>query len=87
MVNFISKPGVFFMGLQLNDFKNSYISCGMVPPHIIGASDFAIRKFSFITQNKDRVSMMNLRSLGPDNHCKSKMQDPLFRAYSRVSKR
>ena len=42
MVNFISKPGVFFMGVQLNDFINSYISCGMAPPHIIGASDFAI---------------------------------------------
>ena len=52
MVNFISEPGVFFMGLQLNDFKNSNISCGMAPPHITGASDFAIRKVSFITQTK-----------------------------------
>ena len=52
MVNFISKTGVFFMGVQLNDFINSYISCGMAPPHIIGASDFAIRKVSFITQIK-----------------------------------
>ena len=32
------------MGIQLNDFINSYISCSMAPPHIIGASDFAIRK-------------------------------------------
>ena len=52
MVNFISKPGVFFMGIQLNDFINSFISCGIAPPHIIGASDFAIRKVSFITQTK-----------------------------------
>ena len=52
MVNFISKPGVFFMGVQQNDFINSYISCGMAPPQIIGASDFAIRKVSFITQTK-----------------------------------
>ena len=52
MVNFISKPGVFIMGIQLNDFINSYISCGMAPPNIIGASDFAIRKVSFITQTK-----------------------------------
>ena len=42
MVNFISKPGVFFMGIQLNDFINSYNSSGMAPPHIMGASDFAI---------------------------------------------
>ena len=40
MVNFISKSGVFFGGVQLNDFLNSYNSCGMAPPHIIGASDF-----------------------------------------------
>ena len=52
MVNFISKPGVFFMGVQLNDFINSCISCGMAPPHIIGTSDFAIRKVSYITLTK-----------------------------------
>ena len=52
MVFFISKPGVFFMGVQLDDFINSYFSCGMAPPDIIGASDFAIRKVSFITQTK-----------------------------------
>ena len=40
------------MGVQLNDSINSYISCGMAPPHIIGASDFAIRKVSCITQTK-----------------------------------
>ena len=28
------------MDVQLNDFINLYISCGMAPPHIIGASDF-----------------------------------------------
>ena len=44
MVNFISKPGVFFSGVQLNDFMNSYISYGMASPHIIGASNLAIRK-------------------------------------------
>ena len=52
MINFISKPGVFFMGVQLNDFINSCISCGMGPPHIIGALDFTIRKVSYITQTK-----------------------------------
>ena len=41
---FISKPGVFFRGVQLNDFMNSYISCGMSTPHVIGASELAIRK-------------------------------------------
>ena len=44
MVNFISKPGVFFRGVQLNDFMNSYISCGKPPPRIIGASDLATGK-------------------------------------------
>ena len=29
IVNFISKPGVFFRGVQLNDFMNLYISCGI----------------------------------------------------------
>ena len=52
MVNFISKPGVFFMGIELNDFINSYISYGIAPPHVIGASDFAIKKVSFINQTK-----------------------------------
>ena len=65
MVKFISKPRVFFMAIQLNDFINSYISCGMAPPHITGASDFAIRKVSFITQTKTDYPFMNLRSLGP----------------------
>ena len=64
MVNFISKPGVFFRGIQLNDFMNSYISCGMASPHIIGALDFAIKKVSF-NPNKDRLSIMILRSPGP----------------------
>ena len=40
---FISKPGVFFRGVQLNDFMNSHISCGMAPPHIICASDYPFR--------------------------------------------
>ena len=52
------------MGIQLNDFINSYISCGMAPPHIIGASNFAIRKVSY-NPNKGRLSVMNLRSPGP----------------------
>ena len=38
------KPRVFFRGVQLNDFMNSYISCGLTPPHIIGASDLTFRK-------------------------------------------
>ena len=64
MVNFISKPGVFFRDLQLNDFMNSYISCGLAPRHIIGASDFAITKVSF-NQNKGRLSVVNLGSPRP----------------------
>ena len=40
------------MCVQLNDFINVYISCGMASHHIIGASDFAIRNVSFITQTK-----------------------------------
>ena len=61
MVNVISKPGVLSW-VYNNDFINSYISCGMAPPHITAASDFA----SFIyNPNKDRLSVMNLRSLGP----------------------
>ena len=52
------------MGVQLNDFINSYISCGMTSPHIIGASYFAIRKVSF-NPNKGRLSVMNFKSPGP----------------------
>ena len=66
MVNFISKPGMFFMGVQLNDYINSYVSCGMTPPRIIGVSDFAIRKKKIISNpNKDRLSVMNLGWPGP----------------------
>ena len=92
MVNFISKSGVFFRGVQLNDFMNSYISCGKAPPRIIGASDLAIGKVWF-NPNKGRLSIMNLTLPGPvarhsDRHyCKSKMQDTFSRACSRVSKR
>ena len=43
---------------------NSYISCGMAPPHIIGTSEFAVRKVSF-NSNKGRLSVMNLRSSEP----------------------
>ena len=53
------------MGIQLNGFINLYISCGMAPSHIIGASDFAIRKTFIYNPNKDKLSVMNLRSLGP----------------------
>ena len=63
-VNFISKPGVFFRSVELNDFMNSFISCGMASPHLIAASDFAIRKVS-VNPNKGRLSIMNLKSLGP----------------------
>ena len=64
MVNFISKSGVLFRCVQLNDFMNSYISCGMASLHIIGVSDFAIRKVSF-NPNKGRLSVMNLKLPGP----------------------
>ena len=90
MVHFISKPGIFFRGVQRNEFMNSYNSCGVAPPHVIGASDFAIRKVPF-NLNKGRLSIMNLRSPGPaagqTDYCKSKVQDPFFRADSRVIKR
>ena len=58
MENFISKPGVFFHGSTTECsffffvFFFVLFFCGMAPPHIIGASDFAIRKVSFITQPK-----------------------------------
>ena len=51
MVSFISKALVFFRGVQLNYFMNSYISYGMKSPRIIGASDLAIRKVD-LTQTK-----------------------------------
>ena len=65
------------MGVQLNDFINSYISCGMAPPHITGASDFAIRKVSFITQTKTdyQLRRYELEIAGTcsraHNYCKS----------------
>ena len=40
MVNFISKPGVFFSRM----IYELYILCGMSPTHIIGASDLAINE-------------------------------------------
>ena len=55
---------MFFRSVELTFFVNSFISCGMASPHIIDASDFAIRKVSF-NPNKGRLSVMNLRSLGP----------------------
>ena len=64
MVNLISKTGVFFRGVELSVFMNSFISCGMALPHIIDTSDFVIRKDS-VNPNKDRLSDMNLRSPGP----------------------
>ena len=55
---------VFFKSVELTFFVNSFILCGMASPHIIDASDFAIRKVSFYP-NKGRLSVMNLRSPGP----------------------
>ena len=57
---FLTKPMVFFRSVELTFFVNSFISCGMASPHIIDASDFAIRKVSFNT-NKGRLSVMNIR--------------------------
>ena len=85
MVNFISKSGVFFSGVQLNDFMNLYISCSTGPPHITGASDLAVRKVLF-NLNKSYELEIARTSSRTDNYCKSKMQDPFFKAYSRVSK-
>ena len=77
----------FFRSVELTFFVNSFISCGMASPHITDASEFAIRKVSF-NPNKGRLSVTNLKSPGSvADFCKSKMQDPLFRAYSKVSKR
>ena len=55
---------VFFRSVELTFFVNSFISYGLASPHIIDASDFAIRKISF-NPNKGRLSVMNLRSPGP----------------------
>ena len=55
---------VFFGSVELTFFVNSFISCGIASPHIIDASDFAIRKVPF-NPNKGRLSVMNLRSPGP----------------------
>ena len=89
IVNFISKPMVFFRSIKLNFFVNSFISCGMASPHIIDASDFAIRKVSFNPYRKQTICY-ELKIAGTssltDDFCKSKMQDPFFRAYSTVSK-
>ena len=63
IVNFITTPVVFFRGVELTFFVNSFISCGMTSPNIIYASDFAIRKVSF-NPHVDRLSVMNLRSPG-----------------------
>ena len=66
------------MGIYLNDFRNSYISCGMAPPHIIGASDFAVRKVSFITQTKTNYPMLqhrpfqNIKTGGNELKCSRK---------------
>ena len=47
------------------DFLCEFVhSCGMALPHITDASNFAIRNVSF-NPNKDRLSVMNLRSPGP----------------------
>ena len=43
MVNFNSEPRVFFRGIELNDFMNSIISCGMASSHIIDVLDFTVR--------------------------------------------
>ena len=64
IVNFISKSVVFFRRVELNKLVNLFISCGMTSPHIIDASDFAVRKVSF-NPNTGRLSFMNLRLPGP----------------------
>ena len=43
---------------------NLFISCGMASPHIIGASEIAIRKVLF-NPNKGRLSIANVRLPGP----------------------
>ena len=63
-VTFYFKAWSVFRGVELNNFMNSFISCGMASPQTIDASDFAIRKVSF-NPNKGRVSVMNLRSPVP----------------------
>ena len=57
-------PVMFFRSVELTFFVNSFISCGIGSPHIIETLNFAIRKVSF-DPNKDRLSVMNLRSPGP----------------------
>ena len=63
MVNFISKSGVLFQGCTTEWFYEFPHFTWYTPPHIIGASDFAVRKVSF-NRNKGRLSVMNLRSPG-----------------------
>ena len=63
-VFFLTKPVVFFRSEELTFFVNSFISYGMASPHINDALGFTIRKVSF-NPNKDRRSVMNLRSPGP----------------------
>ena len=89
---FYFKALSIFRGVQLNDFMNSYISCGMATPHIIGSSDLAIRKVWF-NQNKSEMQTIRYEleitgtSSRTDNYCKSKMQDlfqSLFKGQSEV---
>ena len=54
---------VFFRSVELTFFVNLFISRGMALPHIIDASDFAIRKVSF-NPNEGRLFVMNLRLPG-----------------------
>ena len=90
MANFISKSRVFFMGIQLNDFINLYIH---VACHRLTSQARRISLLEkFHLQPKQRqIIRYELEIAGTssrtDNYCKSKMQDPFFRAYSRDSKR
>ena len=56
--NFITKPVMFFR----SEFV--HFMWHIASPHIIDASDFAIRKV-FFNPNKSRLSVINLRSPGP----------------------
>ena len=56
-IYFITKPGMFFRSVELDNFMKSWILFGMASPRIIDASDFAIRKVYF---NSDKCRLFDI---------------------------
>ena len=79
---------VLFRSVELVFFVNSFISCGTASPHIIDASDFAVRIVSFNPRQTIRYELKIARTNSRiADFCKSKMQDHFFRGCSVVNKR